>query len=172
MKPFFLAVLAAAFIFPQAVGAITDSEAASHNALIMALNRAGVQVYADADQCDAGIVNGFYHSRSKSLVVCNGGSKVMTDNNLDTLRHESIHVVQDCKGGKLGDRIMARAMNPGEAVRLLRRSGFDPDAVRAAYKARGVSDSVVQLEFEAWGGAANLRPEQIILALDTYCGSK
>ena len=172
MKPFFLAVLAAAFIFPQAVGAITDSEAASHNALVMALNRVGVEVYADADQCDAGKVNGFYHSPSKSLVICNGGSKTMTDENLDTLRHESIHVVQDCKAGVLGDKRMAEVMNPLEAVQLLRRSGYDPDRVRNAYKARGASDHVIKLEFEAWAGAANLRPEQITQALDVYCADK
>lgn len=172
MKPFFLAALAAAFIFPQAVGAITDSEAASHNALIMALNRAGVEVYADADQCNTGKVNGFYHSPSKSLVLCNGGSKTMTDDNLDTLRHESIHVVQDCKLGKLGDKRMAEVMNPLEAVQLLRRSGYDPDKIRNAYKARGASDHVIKLEFEAWAGAASLRPEQITQALNIYCASK
>lgn len=172
MKPFFLAVLAAAFIFPQVAGAITDSEAISHNALINALNRAGVQVYADADQCATDKVNGFYHSPSKALVLCNDGSKVMTDNNLDTLRHESIHVVQDCKAGKVGDKKMARVMNPGEAVKLLRRGGYDPDLVHNAYKARGASDFVIDLEFEAWGGAATLSPYQITHALDTYCGSK
>lgn len=150
--------------------AVTDQEAAEHNALAGALNRAGITLYLDADVCrsEAGLA-GFYHSPSRSMVLCNKGSKEMTADNLDTLRHESIHAIQDCKNGVQGDSVLRNALKPGVVEQLAARSGLSLERIRQIYRSHGASNEVIGLEYEAWTGAATMSASTIATALTTMC---
>ncbi len=151
--------------------AVTETEAAEHNVLINTLQGHGISVFLNADECAAGNLSGFYHSPSKSLVLCNQGSREMTDENLDTLRHESIHVAQDCRNGIKGDKNMQRILKPGAAQLLADEAGLNLDRIREVYLGNGMDEYVVLLEYEAFAAAATMDAATIAQALDIFCSA-
>lgn len=147
---------------------ISKAVADQHNALVAALVDRGVSVYLDADTCqeNAGL-SGFYHGASSSLVLCNKGSENMTAENMDTLRHESIHFLQDCKDGII-DGHLVPVLKPGAAQELLVQGGHDADAIRRLYTSKG-RGAHVHLEEEAFGAAATMPAATIATAINTIC---
>lgn len=152
--------------------AISDATAAQHNELISALTEVGIKVYTDGAVCHKRPLSGFYHSPSKSLVLCNNGSREMTEENLDTLRHEAIHAIQDCKNGIQGDRILHRVLKPGTVQSLAQKHGINLDRIKTVYKSHGASQEVIQLEYEAFTGAAGLSAPTIASALRAMCPAR
>lgn len=158
------------FVIASPTPTISDATAAQHNALTDALAKAGIKLYLDADICrtTTGLA-GYYHSPSKSLVLCNKGSKQMTEENLDTLRHEAIHAIQDCKNGVQGDRILQPVLKPGVARNLASQHGIDLERIRQVYSSRNVDQAVINLEYEAFAAAAGMSANTIATALRTTC---
>ena len=77
----------------------------SHLELYQTIHSYGVKVYINHPEYCDGRVDGSYISTLRILNVCQdnarpGGQEVTwTENDLDTLRHEAHHMVQDCAGG-------------------------------------------------------------------------
>lgn len=150
--------------------AISDATAAQHNDLTEALVGAGIKLYLDADICRANSrLGGFYHSPSLSLILCNKGSKKMTEENLDTLRHEAIHVIQDCKNNIQGDKILGRVLKPGTIESLAEKHGISLEQIARVYKSQGADPSVIQLEYEAFTAAAGMSASTIASAVRIMC---
>lgn len=170
MQKLLTAALLATTIFGSVAPALATAqdEYQEHNNLVSALVRNGVKVYLDGDMCKPGLA-GFYHSPSMSLVLCNGGSTVMTDDNMDTLRHEAIHAVQDCKDGVQGNRALHHVLKPGAVEELAAATGISLDRIVEVYRSHGQDDYVISLEFEAFTGAAGMSAGTIAKALDTMC---
>ena len=95
----------------------------------------------------------------------------MTENNLDTLRHEAIHVVQDCKG-VLGDQVLDNVLKPGVVRELAARHGVDLGWIREVYAQNGADAHVVSLEHEAFVAAAVMPASTIANAVRTMCGAR
>lgn len=91
----------------------------------------------------------------------------MTAENLDTLRHETIHLIQDCRDGKL-DGQMNTVLQPGRARSLLVASNQDPNWIHKVYSSHGQADAV-PFEEEAFGAAATMSADTIHKALDIIC---
>lgn len=149
-----------------ATGTIYDQ----HNALVATLKSHGISLYLDADDCTANAaLGGFYHSPSRSMVICNNGSTQMTEDNMDTLRHESIHVIQDCRDGVPANSELHRVLKPGVVEDLAARFGVDLDRITQIYKSHGRDAHVISLEHEAFTAAAGMSADTIARALDTMC---
>ena len=82
--------------------AMADNSFSAHEALVGTISNIGVDVYLNPSQVCDGIINGAYISGQSALVVCQdnatpgGGQAEWTENDLDTLRHEAQHLIQDC----------------------------------------------------------------------------
>ncbi len=172
MRKFLTATLLATTILGAASPAlaISDKVAAEHNALVSALQNAGISVHLDANLCrKRSSFAGFYHSPSKSLVICNKGSRAMNEENLDTLRHEAIHAIQDCKNGVQGDNVLHPVLKPGVVEYLAGNHGVDLDHITYVYGSKGASHEVIHLEHEAFTAAAGMSADTIASALRIMC---
>jgi hypothetical protein len=149
--------------------AVTALEADQHNALVSTLTAQGIKIALDADLCREKSLAGFYHSPTKTMVICNGGSTQMTEYNLDTLRHESIHVAQDCRNGIKGDHNLQRIMKPGMVEQLANSTGVSLANIRRVYRSNGADDHTILLEYEAFTGAASMSADTIAEALRIVC---
>lgn len=148
--------------------AISPATAEAHNLLGDALVRRGISLYADSPVCQARPgLQGYYNGSERVLVICNGGSRQVTESSLDTLRHETVHFIQDCANGTI-DNNLRTVLKPGKARYLLEQAGIDVKQISKAYTAMG-NASHVPLEEEAYAIAATMQSESIALALEIFC---
>jgi len=170
MQKLLTAALLAVTAFSSASPALADitpAVAQEHNNLVAALAARGISLHLDAAICKSNPIDGLYHGASRSLVICNGGSTEMTENNLDTLRHEAVHFMQDCRDGVV-DGNLTTVLKPGQARAMLASSGQDPTWIERVYTSHG-KEAHVPYEEEAFGIAAVVSPGTIISALNIFC---
>ena len=114
------------------------------------------------------------------LVICQdngsragfGNQVVWTENDLDTLRHEAHHIVQDCSAGGIADGLSAPYFKTTDAFQTFVESSLSIDQVRsiwAAYTEQDASDEVKVKEVEAFAVAATVSPRAIANAIVTEC---
>ncbi|WGL30718.1 hypothetical protein SCRES3_gp61 [Synechococcus phage S-CRES3] len=142
---------------------VSDQEAALANQLISELKNRGITTYLDAEMCQTRNVDGFYSGRNRALVLCNDQKRTMDAELLDTLRHETVHFIQDCANGSI-DGNLDLIMKPGAAQRILREHGISPERINYVYTQNGAADHVPQ-EYEAFAGG--LMPTEVIIEVLT-----
>ena len=84
-----------------------------HAEIILAIEETGIDFQLNPPACgDESNTYGWYYAAGKQLVVCqvnakvyHGGEYEWTAEDLDTLRHEAHHMVQDCMDGELDGRL-------------------------------------------------------------------
>lgn len=152
-----------------------DSE---HQLLLDAVIDAGVKVYVNPQQCykNPGL-SGFYIGQSSVLAICQDNKREVgeqvaewTDNDLDTLRHESHHLVQDCIGTR-GDNILD-PMFVDNLEGFLRNSSLteaDVIGIMGTYLRRGADTDTVELELEAFAVAADIPASGIAEGVRRFC---
>ena len=122
---------------------------------------------------------GIYDSWNNVLVICQDNGRYdgemvgWTDNDLDTLRHESHHIVQDCANSTLADNQMDNMFNEEELKRFIASSGMTAEQLRRiahTYKENGATDDVILKEFEAFAVARSINPRDIADKLIQFCG--
>ena len=148
-----------------------------HKPLLQSVLDAGVRVYVNTQHCEQNEhLNGFYISQASVLVVCQDNMKevgeetVWSANDLDTLRHESHHLLQDCLVTR-GDGKMD-PLFPDTLEQFIRQSSLTPEAVRriiAIYLQNGADTDTVELELEAFAVAADVAPGDIAKGIDKFC---
>ena len=157
-----------------------------HVELVDALGRAGVRVYFNPYVCepkDGLNPSGFYVSQSRVMVVCQDNGKwdgetvPFTANDLDTIRHESQHVVQDCADG-IGDNSLINMFpvvkTPGRVSlsEFVSGSGLSPRTLMhifTTYTQAGADNKVIGLEFEAFAVAHSISADNIKQAVANTC---
>ena len=157
-----------------------------HASLVDTLTRAGVRVYFNPYICepkDGLNPSGLYISQSRQLIVCQDNGKYdgetvpFTANDLDTIRHESQHVVQDCADG-IGDNSLVNMFPvvPTEGRTSLSEfvtgSGLSPRTLMhifSTYTQAGADNKVIALEFEAFAVAHTISAAQISQAVAHTC---
>ena len=150
-----------------------------HNELVRALTRVGVQVQVNVgSSCEDGS-DGVYFPQRGVLAVCQDNaprahwSEVRwTANDLDTLRHEAVHVLQDCNAGDgLGG--YTRLWFETEARRVdYVTDSLSQDKIRwiiKSYGDGGADEFTIKAELEAFAIAATVNPESIAKALNSTC---
>ena len=167
---------------------------AEHQQLLDALTSTGVHVAINPDALCAkvkepGAVHGVYFYSSEHdqgiMGVCQdfggqGEEVLWTENDLDTLRHESIHYLQDCLGDgvngeyapifdgpggvspmDMGIKDVIEALTPAVALDIQKQ-----------YMSQGADLEVVRLELEAFLLAAQLPAEMIAQSITAQCPAK
>jgi len=169
---------ASASIATPEVTEIKEGSSAAHSLLIDAIKDNGVNFYVNHSYCgkDEGLM-GFYAGKNRVLVVCQdngvpGGPVVeWTANDLDTLRHEAQHMIQDCIVGTNHDHELAPVYKSpaGLAQRVI---GAEAIArITEIYREKGASDLVLLLEYEAFAVAAMNVPAEQTQDVAKYCGA-
>ncbi|QIN96704.1 hypothetical protein [Synechococcus phage S-N03] len=178
-----LATTALAAITALAVpaAAFAANDFAAHQDLLTAVAETGVRVYINPVQCGKENVDGFYISNGPGFfVICQdnakpGGEQVRwTANDLDTIRHEAIHLIQDCKDGR-GDNSLQPVI--GDAAERSRYvfGALGRKRVKGiidAYIRRGTSDHQIHNEVEAFAFAYRAEASDIATGVRNYCGVK
>ena len=152
-----------------------------HKDLWNAIGEVGVTAFINHPICWERDVDGFYSSGNGILVVCQdnktkpGKIEPWTDNDLDTLRHEAVHVIQDCKDGRRSDNSLVHII-PTHQERLeyfARVLGSErARAIIKGYGENGVSSHQIINELEAFSFAAHQSAESIAAGVRSYCGVK
>lgn len=149
-----------------------------HRLLWNTLESAGVRIIVnDHDACNGNYGGGMYISALRTLHICQENGLLpnvqvdYTHEDLDTLRHEAQHVVQDCIDG-LGDNSLVNLFDEDELIEFLGNSTLTAEQMKgiiAAYKENGASDKVIILELEAFAVANDISAKRISSAITSYC---
>lgn len=157
--------IAATSLAPGAMAA-TGSESAAR--LGRSVLETGLDFYV---KCPASAkYMGMYSGEEGAFVVCAGGKlpAQFDAEQQDTLRHEAIHVAQDCVDGELGNGLETMAYVV-TLMKTVEASGIDAEAIEASYRARGADDHTILLEFEAFSLAASMTNDEVNAMLRKAC---
>ena len=171
MKKFITAIVAAAL---TTVGASASAGTfAEHERLFQTLQSIGIDVQINPKGCD-GSSMGWYRPYTQVVAICQqngspGGPQVRwTAEDLDTLRHEAHHVVQDCRDGILNAQLHYIYKDPIE----LAKNSLSRNTIGWILSDEGygtLSNHMQVLELEAFSVAALNDPTEQIRDIATYC---
>ena len=169
-------------IAPRVEAAPVTGNHEDHVILWNTIREAGVRTYINPKQCfeeDFKNTDGFYISNGKGiLVVCQDNMKkpgievAWTANDYDTLRHEVVHLIQDCRDGR-GDNSLIPILEFDELKGFVSRV-LTPEQVERiikSYRKRGVSDEQIINELEAFAIARVVNASEIAEGVEQYCMS-
>ena len=136
--------------------------------LLKEIESYGIRVRFNAPICDKEKFQGSYDFVNGQLHVCQdnvrgkeksqGQVVEMTPNDLDTIRHEAVHVIHDCMDGRLGNRKLYPIFQTDEArvdfvTRVLPQEKIKQ--IITFYLERGLEPIQVEMELEAFAIAAS-----------------
>lgn len=177
----FKTLLASLAVLATSVPSLAESNHTHHQQLVDAVKKTGVAMYINpSDVCDPKVTGkgkffGFYAGADQMMVICQeealttgvyNTQYAWTEEDYDTLRHESHHLVQDCRDKSLNARLHTVYTKPlafAGNVLSKRRFGW----VVETYGSRG--DEMVVLELEAFSVAQLNNPLEQIEDIKRYC---
>jgi hypothetical protein len=169
--------LAATVVAPVAKAANWDhNNLDAHFDLLRTVEKTGVQVFINDEYCNTGDFDGVYSSQGGALLICQDNAKVYngrqvtwTANDLDTIRHEVHHLIQDCSAGGRGngrlDTVYGEPERLADEILGVQRK----NAIKSSYASNGANAHTLQLEIEAFSVAADVTVEIITSDLKNYC---
>lgn len=171
-----LGVASASFATVPSQGIVEGSQEA-HELLVDEIRRHGVKIVINDPYCgkEEGL-NGFYAGNERKLVMCQdngvaGGPIVeWTANDLDTLRHEAQHFIQDCRVGSNHDHALIPVYrSPTKLAQEV--IGFEGvQQITTRYREQGADDLTLLLEYEAFAVAASNIPLDQANDIKAVCG--
>jgi len=179
MKKFLTSVIAGASVIFTPGSAIAGNTYEDHLDLFNALNEVGIITSINSRlHCSPG-VDGMYHTRAGILVICQdngvtGGPQVTwTENDLDTLRHESHHVVQDCNEGTIADGLMDNLFyEEQELIDFISKSSLSAEDLKdliSSLEKDGLSSRSILIEVEAYIVAKDIEASSIANKVREFC---
>ena len=170
-------LIALSSLLPLPTHASTEME--QHKELMRSLHHVGVSIVInDSRYCDAE-TSGSYFPNVRLLSVCQDGATSFngkmipwTDNDLDTLRHEAQHVVQDCNEGVLGDGELGAMFDTKKLFELMKNSNIPMSrykALAADYLEGGAPPTHVIMEMEAFMVASDIPANYIASKVVEFC---
>ena len=149
-----------------------------HLALVEALQEVGITPLINTAHCSSGS-DGLYHTTARILIVCQDNSQTVgdqvdwTENDLDTLRHEAHHVLQDCRLDSLGDGNLSLYFQDEEDLtEFVVNSSFSGEKIETliqVLREDGLSARDILLELEAYIVAADIDASLIADKLVEFC---
>ena len=179
MKKFLTALFASVVTLAPVGVSAGNNNIEEHQQLWDTLKNVGVTTLVnDARYCEKDVM-GLYYPYQRTLVVCqenarsyNGRMIEWTDEDLDTLRHEAHHVVQDCLDRYLGDGHLTVLFDgPGQLRQFYTGilSQRQINWIVNTYTKNGGDSEVIKLELEAFAVAQGVGPLSIADALTNQC---
>ena len=159
---------------------MTQQERSNHVGLLEALEESGITIAVNKkEHCfrkDREGILGAYAWWKKLLIICqensqdwNGEIVYFTDEDLDTIRHEAHHVVQDCLDGKINGKLHLYWTGK-DREKMLRVLGEERvRKVESVYSSFDASKEEINLELEAFTVAENISAELISNAVRKQC---
>ena len=176
-KALTLATIAAVVGFaPLAEAETRRSNFNHHQQLWNAAEATGVRMAINVDRCDTESAFGWYWAAANELVICqegkmHGSSKEVSwsEEDLDTLRHEVHHLVQDCMARENRDGVLGSVYK--EPIALGFKVLGKDRAVRIAelYAENGANEHIQIMEIEAFAVAAMNEPLEQVNDIQRYC---
>ncbi len=152
-----------------------------HLALWNTLEEVGISTHINQETVCKRDIDGAYYGRLNALVICQdngvaGGPEVAwTANDLDTLRHETQHLIQDCVDGVAGNNSLDPMFDSEEEVlEFVARSPLTQGQVGNIiknYAERGLDREGIILELEAFATAASVHPSTLAEVVTAYCSA-
>jgi hypothetical protein len=154
-----------------------------HVILWNAIAATGTQLRLNTNDCFKGQQpDGYYAYDNKGnseFVVCQdnakGPSQVdWTENDYDTLRHEAVHLIQDCRDGRRADGRLSPIGSDDEILRLVDATIGREYArqITESYRANGMTDpSDLLTEVEAFAIAASANAANIAELVKQECAT-
>ena len=151
-----------------------------HQELWNSLQRAGIAMKTNTSDCkERG--GGKYFVYRRLLVICQDNAKAWdgtqvswTANDLDTLRHEGHHVVQDCNEGSMGDGKLANLFHEeDDLIEWLTKSSWTKDqlvSLMESLEEDGEDFHDIKLEMEAYTVASDISATSIATKVTEFCG--
>ena len=178
----FKSLLTALTLTTLATPVLAQSNMSQHQRLWTAVESVGVTIVVnDVKLCHPKFNGGkkffgWYHGPSRMMVICqevamadnnfNGEQQEWSEEDLDTLRHESHHMVQDCRDDSLNQELEAVYTKPVNlAYNVLGERGVD--IVLEMYK--DAPEHMQVLELEAFSVARMNDPIEQVDDIKTYC---
>ena len=171
-KALTLATLAAATAFAPTTAQARNVDDA-HMELARAIVSTGVQLKINPVECKTKDAMGWYWAARNEMVVCQenarGSQEVnWTAEDLDTLRHEAQHLIQDCMNGSLDGRLGAVYQDP-IALAKNTLSQRHIEGIIKSYTESGASEHIVIMELEAFSVAALNDPSEQTSDIAKFC---
>ena len=149
---------------------------AAHERLVDEVARTDVTITLNAPECLGANFAGYYRSDLLKLVVCQtygiDGSYEQarwTEEDLDTLRHEVHHIVQDCIAGGIGNSNLGTIYAKPFLFARQFFGTYQINNIMSVYKRKGASEHVAVLEVEAFAVAEMNNPDQQVADLRKFC---
>ena len=151
-----------------------------HYLLLKTIQEDGVGVYVNHPQeiCRPGGISGQVAKINgrQAIIVCQDGYDLgddtsmveWSDNDLDTIRHEIIHLAQDCARGSKVDNKFGPIFPSLDGV-MASLGPFEVLRIADLYKRNGASQEIIEYEYEAFYAAAYLSAHQITEIYKHYC---
>jgi len=156
-----------------------STEELQHKRLLNVVESLGVRVAINDSYCKKlNMFNGFYINKKKQLYICQDNSlmdgKIVewTENDFDTIRHETFHLIQDCNDGKLGDGDYKLVYNDDELIQVVLDSGITMKRLQRyvnLYTILGESSHGTMLEMEAISSSKVMSVDDITEKIIDVC---
>lgn len=157
-------------------GTFDHDDLGAHAQLLRTVEQTGVQVFINDEYCNTGDFNGLYSSQAGVLLVCqdnaqvyNNRSVAWTANDLDTIRHEVHHLVQDCSAGGRGNGRLDTVYSDPNRLANETLGVNAKNSIMSHYAANGADAHTLQLEIEAFSVAANTTVQLLENDVESYC---
>ena len=171
IKALTLAALTAATAFgaPGAQALNVDND---HIRLARAVASTGIEVKINPIECNLKAALGWYWAARQEMVICQENAKggqaetYWTAEDLDTLRHEAQHLIQDCMDGQLDGSLGAVYQEPI----ALGKEVIGEDGIQYVINAYSeASDHIKVMEIEAFSVAAMNDPAEQTRDIAKFC---
>ena len=149
-----------------------------HADLANTLIRHGVSIQLNNHSCfdPHNKINGYYQGKNRLIVICNQHRQYVhqtdapwTPGDLDTLRHEAQHFIQDCVLGSRHDHILGPLYKQPVKFALDILGRVRAEEIVKTYQSHGANKQVLVLELEAFAVAALNNPAEQINDINKYC---
>lgn len=170
-------IVSVGFVGAAFAAPVSQQSLNEHQQLLRTVQDAGITVSINHLRCSELQVDGFYIGRARVLVICQDNGKgdgklaEWTDNDLDTIRHEVHHLVQDCKNGTIDGDLDNMFSNP-DLVEFVQQSGMSQETVHRIirnYGQKGADNDTILTEIEAFAVARGIGPLTIANAVKQIC---
>ena len=177
MKKFLTTLIASLTL---TVPVMAQSNHDDHFELWTTLQKAGVITRLNTFECfrRSGEIDGYYLSNTRTLVICQpdankiGQQMPWSENDYDTLRHEAMHVIQDCNKGIIGDGRLSVLFDDKEEYKKFVKSKLTDAQINNILRwYDDISEERQLLEIEAFAVARGVDVTHITTAVNKVCGN-